>query len=132
MLYEDTFLYRVFERFNKQTTGKFYIIFASDHNEMFGENGIRGHSVLDPVVADIPVIVQSNDEEFMTKFRSIYKPTHYEIAMLIAEVLGFEIKNPNQKDDVFYINGLDFDGRNGYIELKKDIKNKVVDYTIKR
>ncbi len=128
MLYEDTFLSRIFQRFNKQSSGKFYIIFASDHNELFGEEGVWGHSSLVPICADIPVMVQSNDEEFVSKVKAIYKPTHYEIAKLIASVLGFEIHNPNQKENVFHINGLDFDGRNGYMEVYKDLANKSVSY----
>ena len=128
MLYEDTFLSRVFNRFNKQSAGKFYIIFASDHNELFGEEGVWGHSSLVPICADIPVMAQSNDGEFMTKLKSIYKPTHYEIAQLIAGVLGYEIHNPNQQENVFHINGLDYDGRNGYMEVHKNTKTKTVTY----
>ena len=128
MLYNDKFISAVFDKFNKQKNGKFYIIFASDHNELHGEEGIFGHAVLHPKVADIPVIVQSNDKEFMKKFKSIFKPTHYEIAKMIAEVLGFEIHNPNQKKNVFYINGLDYDGRGGYMELTKHPETKTVTY----
>ena len=128
MLYNDSFLSRVFNRFNKQKQGKFYIVFASDHNELHGEYGVHGHGILIPQVADIPVIVQSNDKKFMSNFKKIFKPTHYEIAMEIAKLLGFEIKNPNQKENVFYINGLDYDGRGGYIELTKDLEKKTVSY----
>lgn len=130
MLYEDTFLYRIFERFNKQKVGKFYIIFASDHNELFDEEGLWGHSTLYPITSNIPVIVQSNDEKFMTKIRAIFRPTHYEIAQLLAGVFGFEVKNPNQKENKFYINGIDFDGRHGYMEVYKDLEKKSVSYKI--
>ena len=128
MLYEDTFLSRVFDRFNKQISGKFYIIFASDHNELFGEEGVWGHSSLVPICAEIPVMAQSNDDEFMKRIKSIYKPTHYEIAQMIAGILGYKIHNPNQKGNVFHINGLDYDGRNGYMEAYKDEENKTVTY----
>ena len=130
MLYEDTFLYRMFERFNKQTNGKFYIIFASDHNELFDEDGLWGHSTLYPLTANIPMLIQSNDAEFMKKVRTIFKPTHYEIAQLLANVMGFEVKNPNQKQNMFHINGIDFDGRHGYMELYKDLQNNSVSYKV--
>ncbi len=130
ILYEDTWLYRVFNKFNRSSNGSFYIIYASDHNELLGENELYSHGYLHPAVADIPVIVQSNDAEFMRKFKAIYKPTHYEIAKMIAEVLGFQIKNPNEEKDVYYINGLDYNGRAGYIRLKKDIKNKKIEYEL--
>ena len=128
MLYEDDIVTRIFNRFNKPKSGKVYIFYASDHNECMGEGGVYSHSFLYPQVADIPVIVQSNDKEFMKKFKSIFKPTHYEISMMIANLLGFEIKNPNEKENVFYINGLDYDGRGGYIELTKHPETKTVSY----
>ncbi len=128
MRYLDTIITRIFKKFNKQKRGKFYIIFASDHNECMGEGGVWSHSFLFPQVADIPIMVQSNDKEFMKKFKSIFKPTHYEIAKIIAEVLGFEIHNPNQKENIFYINGLDYDGRGGYMELTKHPETKTVTY----
>ena len=128
MLYEDTFLYRVFERFNKQVKGKFYIVFASDHNELFDEAGLWGHSTLHPLTANIPILVQSNDANFLEMIRSIFKPTHHEIAKLLANIMGFEVTNPNQKTNMFYINGIDFDGRHGYMEVHKDLKNKSLSY----
>ena len=128
MRYNDTFISRVFNKFNKQKKGKFYIIFASDHNELHGEHGVYGHGTLIPECADVPVIVQSNDEKFMDKFRSIYKPTHHEIATMISELLGYEIINPNQKENVFHINATDYDGHDGYITLTKDPVKRTVSY----
>ena len=132
MLYEDTFLYRIFERFNKQSVGKFYIIFASDHNELFDEEGLWGHSTLHPITSNIPILIQSNDDEFMKKVKGIFRPTHYEIAQLLSGIFGFEVTNPNQEKDKFYINGIDFDGRHGYIEVYKDIENKKLSYRTHR
>ena len=132
MLYEDTFLYRIFERFNKTQKGKFYIVFASDHNELFDEEGLWGHSTLHPITSDIPIIVQSNDNEFMNKVKGLFRPTHYEIAQLLAKVFGFKVKNPNQEENKFHINGIDFDGRLGYMEVYKDIEHKQLSYKIHR
>ena len=131
MRYNDTLISRIFNRFNK-FKGKFYIIWASDHNEHQGYHGWFGHSVLDPKTAQIPVIAQSNDEAFMKKFKKIFKPTHYEIAKLLAEVLGFEIINPNQEENVFYIDGLDYNGTTGYIKVIKDLKNKKLNFEMRR
>ena len=132
MRYNDTFISRVFNKFNKQKKGKFYIIFASDHNELHGEHGVYGHGTLIPECADIPVIVQSNDEKFMDKFRSIYKPTHHEIATMVSELLGYKIINPNQKENIFHINATDYDGHDGYITLTKDPIKRTVSYEIHR
>lgn len=117
MRYNDTFISRVFERFNKQEKGKFYIIFASDHSEMLGEKGMFGHSIMEPEVAMVPFLFQSNDESFMAKIRALQAIYPYVIAKMIAEILGFKIDNPNEKHGIFYANGLDYYGRSGYMKV---------------
>ncbi|MBQ3944807.1 MAG: sulfatase-like hydrolase/transferase [Alphaproteobacteria bacterium] len=117
MKYNDTFISRVFERFNKQKNGKFYIIWASDHSEMLGEKGMFGHSIIEPEVATVPFLFQSNDEEFMKRIRSLKAIYPYAVAKMIAEIMGFTINNPNEIPDVFYANGLDYYGRSGYMKV---------------
>lgn len=117
MRYNDTLVTRVFNRFNKQANGKFYIIFASDHSELLGESGMFGHSIIEPEVAKVPFLFQSNDGEFMKKIRSLKVVYPYAIGKIIARLLGFEIKNPNERPCVFYANGLDYYGRSGYMKV---------------
>lgn len=117
MRYNDTFITRVFERFNKQRLGKFYIIWVSDHSEMLGEKGMFGHSIIEPEVATVPFLFQSNDERFMNKIRSLKAIYPYVVAKIIAEILGFKIDNPNEKHGIFYANGLDYYGRSGYMKV---------------
>jgi hypothetical protein len=93
-----------------------------------GDHGIWGHAILDHRVADVPIMIQSNDKKFMNKVKKIFKPTHYEIVKSVASILGYEINNPNEKENVFYINGVDFNGRCGYIRFKKDMENSRIEY----
>ena len=123
MRYNDSFISRVFERFNKQQHGKFYIIWASDHNEMLGEKGMFGHSMIEPEVATVPFLFQSNDEKFMNKVRSLKAIYPYVIARMIAEILGFKIENPNEEPGVFFANGLDYYGRSGYMKVTIEDKS---------
>lgn len=122
MIYNDYVISSLFNSFNKQSKGKFYIIWASDHNDLLGEKGLwgHGHGNLNPITADIPVILQSNDTEFLNNFKKIYKPNHYEITKFIAKLLGYEIKNPNEDGKTFFISGVDFNGKCGYIKYQKD------------
>jgi glucan phosphoethanolaminetransferase (alkaline phosphatase superfamily) len=110
--------------------GKFYIIWTSDHNELLGEGGLYGHGTgqLYPITAAVPFVVQTNDSAYLNELKKIYKPTHYEIAKSIALLLGFEIINKNEESDIFYVNGIDFNGKCGYIKCTKDIKNRYVSY----
>lgn len=125
--YVDYLVTKTFNLFNKNG-GKFYVVFASDHNELLGEGGVNGHTILIPESADIPMFFQSNDETFMKKIKSIFKPSHYEVAKNIANIIGFEIQNPNEVDNVFYINGVDYNGRCGHIKFKKDLDNQKIIY----
>lgn len=126
MQYNDSVIAGLFNHFNKQTKGKFYIIWAPDHNELLGEQGLFGHGsgTLVPVTADIPVIIQTNDEIFLNKFKNIFTPNTYEITKSIAEILGYKIINPNEDGETFYIGGVDFNGKCGYIKYKKDSQKK--------
>lgn len=130
MRYNDSVVSRIFNLFNKQTDGHFYIIWTSDHNEGLGEHGFIGHggAVLRPGIAQVPFVVQSNDSSFLSKVKDIYMPTHYEMTKIIANLLGFEVINPNEQEGVFYINGSDFNGTCGYIKFTKDKAKNIVKY----
>ena len=123
MRYNDTVISRIFNKFNKQKHGKLYIIWASDHSEMLGEKGMFGHSIIEPEVATVPFLFQSNDEKFMDKVRSLKAVYPYVISKMIAEILGFKIENPNEEPGVFYANGLDYYGRSGYMKVTIEEKS---------
>lgn len=129
MLYNDYLISEMFNIFNK-STGTFYIFWASDHNELLGENGNWGHGTgnLYPECANIPVLMQTNDLEFLNKFKNIFRPTHYDITKSIINLMGFTLNNPNEKPNEFYVNGVDFTGQMGYMHGIKDPKNKTVTF----
>lgn len=126
-LFNDFIISSIFNMFNK-TNKKYYIIFASDHNELMGKDGLWGHSFLHKEVAQIPIMIQSNDVGFMEKIREMFAITHYDICHIIADLLGFKISNPNDKPDIYYINGVDYLGRCGYIKFRKDRESRKVEY----
>ncbi|MDR1434856.1 MAG: sulfatase-like hydrolase/transferase [Puniceicoccales bacterium] len=129
MLYNDFLISQIFEFFNG-SKDPFYIVWASDHNELLGENGMYGHGsgCLVPEVTQIPVIVQSNDPLFLKKINNTFAITHYEIAKFLAEQIGFDIINPNEEEKVFYSNGIDYNGKLGYIRVTKDSLTKTIKY----
>ncbi|MDR3224634.1 MAG: sulfatase-like hydrolase/transferase [Holosporales bacterium] len=122
MVYNDMIISALFNRFNGQKNGKFYVIWASDHNELMGEDGLfgHGHGCLHFRTAEIPIMVQSNDAEFIEKIKMINRPTHYEIARCIASLFGYNVRNPNEEENVFFISGVDFNGRCGFLRYEKD------------
>lgn len=118
VLYVDSILNETFE-WAKNLTGKVYIFFASDHNELFGEEGIYGHVTLHQQVASIPVFVWTNDMKFIQNFKSIFNPSHWDIGKQILTLMGYKIANPNTSDDTIFIQGSDPTGGAGFITLKR-------------
>ena len=120
MLYLDDFLNRMLE-YVDTLDGKVYFIFTSDHGQMMGENNLWGHSFLHRKVADVPFFIYtknvSKDELF--GIDKIKTPTHYDISKFIAKILGYEVKNPNTLENIYYINGNDIDGSGGFLKLEK-------------
>lgn len=131
MLYNDYLISEIFNFFNK-SDDPYYIIWASDHNELLGEHGMWGHASgnLVPEASYIPVLIQTNDSEFLDKFKSIPYITHYEIAKLLAQRIGFDILNPNEEKEpnVFFTDGPDYTGKCGYFRFVKDLKNRTVTF----
>ena len=130
MLYNDYLISEMFNFFN-QSSNPFYIIWTSDHSELLGENGVFGHGSgrIYPEIGNVPVLVQSNDSEFLKKIDDIFAPTHYEIAKCISSLLGYEVENPNEEPNVFYLNGIDFSGKMGYLRGVKDPKTETIQYS---
>lgn len=118
VLYVDSILNEIFE-WAKKISGKVYVFFASDHNELFGENGIYGHITLHPQVASVPVFLWTNDAIALQNFKSISNPSHWEIGKQILNLMGYSVDNPNSTDDTIFVQGSDPTGGAGFITLKR-------------
>lgn len=99
-----------------------YIFFVPDHGEVLGVDGRYGHNSLHLDNAKVPFLfygVGVKEAEIQAiKDRLGCLTNHYEIGKLVARYLGFEIQNPNEKDDTYYMNGVDAFGEAGYLEYR--------------
>lgn len=87
------------------------VFITSDHGERVGEGGLFGHSVVEMPIAEVPFIYFSNDPTMSLSAISPQAPrNHYQLATLINKMIGFDVSNPNQKDDSYYITGGDIRG----------------------
>ena len=119
VLYVDSILNETLEWASK-ISGKVYVFFASDHNELFGEHGINGHITLHEQVARIPVFLWTNDEKMLQGFKKILHPSHWEIGKQILNLMGYSIENPNNSEDTIFVQGSDPTGNAGFITLKRN------------
>ena len=109
-----------------------YIFITSDHGEMMNVNGKFGHNSVKIEAAKVPFLFYGvnvdNSRISALKNEIGCLTNHYIIHQKIANLIGFEVNNPNFKDDTYYLNGTDVFGEAGYInyslsELKKDLCN---------
>ncbi|MDR2526942.1 MAG: sulfatase-like hydrolase/transferase [Rickettsiales bacterium] len=124
ILYIDHILNDYISYFSKKE--KTYIFITSDH----GENKY-GHREFTPEIASVPVIFYANDADktIMNKIKDNFAPTHAEISLLIAEMIGYKINNPNTPDNIFYVNSASEDKYMKVIKIpeKKEVKFEIID-----
>lgn len=87
------------------------VFITSDHGERVGDGGLFGHSVVEMPIAQTPFLYFSNDSEYSMSNITDHVPlNHFQLATLINKMLGFNVQNPNQKDDSYFITGGDIRG----------------------
>ncbi|MGK0674469.1 MAG: phosphoethanolamine transferase [Halothiobacillaceae bacterium] len=98
-----------------------YFIFTADHGEMMGEHGRYGHTLLEPDVARVPFLFYATDaqSDWLQAARQLEEPSHYEIGLLLARMLGFRIDNPNDDGRTLFVSGADLRGRMGWMEIER-------------
>lgn len=120
--YTDHLLFSLINDLKARSRLPVYILFTSDHGEMLGENGGQfGHAKLTPEVARVPFIFYGHkgDAAIMHEARQLVSPTHYEMGKLLFRMLGYRLNNPNLQRDVYYLNGTDLSGSEGYLLVNK-------------
>lgn len=127
-LYNDSFIYDAIEYVRKNIDGSVYMFYTSDHGENLGEEGLWGHGMLTPATADIPFLAYSKngDKEYIERLKSMSTPTHFDIGVLIAELLGYKISDPNTPDGTYYINGKGIAGELDFIKYNKGAGDRIV------
>lgn len=107
--YLDTILSALLEKFKEYDDGSGVFAMVSDHGENLGEDNLWGHNVLSLSAAKIPFLLYSSQLKLLPRQHIEEKKnvTHYEIGKFLANVLGFEVINPNETDGISYIQGND-------------------------
>lgn len=109
-------LFTYFQHVKKPT----YIFYIPDHGEMMGENGYYGHNTLKLAAAQIPILfygVNIPVEQVKRLKKKLGCLTnHYIVGKEIARLMGYEITNPNQEKNIYYLNGVDVFGQAGFLK----------------
>lgn len=105
-----------------KTDKPIWFILTGDHNELLGEGGRWGHGQLAARAGEVPVVVAAWNgatlpEPWLARLRC--RPTHYELGQFVAQLLGWEVRSPEESPDVLFTNGPDLGGKAGWIELTR-------------
>jgi len=120
VLYVDNLIHSIIT-FMKNQRSNFVLYFTSDHGEMLGDKdeGYKyGHAQLDMNCAYVPFLYYSN-KYFKKLDLKVYN--HYMISKMLANDLGYRIKNPNENGS-YFLNGVGKYGEWGYIQYKLPLK----------
>ena len=133
VLYNDFLWSNFINYYRKNVHNNLYMFLTSDHSEGLGEDdNYWGHGKLAIGSVRIPLVFYSSKKEdiIREKIRKLDFISHYEIGVLIANALGYEIKNPNIEKDIYYCGGCEAFGDAGYMTLKKDKSTKETNFKV--
>ncbi|HBO58917.1 MAG TPA: hypothetical protein DD624_03295 [Alphaproteobacteria bacterium] len=101
MLYLDSVTADLFGYFKSLDGGKGVFAMTSDHGQLLGQNGLFGHNIVRLDVAAVPFLFYS--DALPPLERKAW--THYEIGKLFVSLFGYDLNNPNEQANSFFIHG---------------------------
>lgn len=124
--YNDEILHTLISEIRKRFNDEVYIFFISDHGEHLGENGLYGHVILTQQVAQVPFFFYNvvNDSQLQQKIEHKEWVHQYDLGVILANLMGYEIDNPNYVSNRYYLHGNNFYGDNTFMDVVID-GNKV-------
>jgi len=99
-----------------------WVIITGDHNELLDEGGRWGHGQLAEQAGLVPVVVlTANGAKLPDGWRERLRcaPSHYELGQLVAELLGWLVRSPEEDPNVLFTNGPDLNGRAGWLRYDR-------------
>lgn len=103
----------------------FYVLFTSDHGELLGEEGLYSHNHLNLPCAFVPFWIYGDLKRVQSHLQNRTFFNHYQIGVLVADLLGYNIHNPNDDGKTYYIHGNNIYSNYSYLEYEI-IKNDVI------
>lgn len=115
--YQDGLVARLYRRFEQLGEQGLFVV-TSDHGQMLGEDGVWGHNVLTPQIAQVPMLVRSRGPAQPPLGDNGEWIAHHELARTLAARMGYRIDNPNARPGLYYLQGSDLFGDNLYREAR--------------
>ncbi|MCK5854416.1 MAG: sulfatase-like hydrolase/transferase [Sulfurovaceae bacterium] len=126
-LYTDNSLSKLIEYVKEKSNSETFLFYVSDHGELLGKNGKKGHGHLEKEVYEVPFLMYTNSKD--EKLRELFKyiKNHYDISNYVLSLLGYEADLIKDEDRTIYILNADLDGFSGYgvIDINNSVESKM-------
>jgi len=126
-LYTDNSLYKLINYVKDNAKNETFIFYVSDHGELLGENGKKGHGHLVKEVYEVPFLMYTNSKDNGLKAQFKHVKNHYDISNYILSLLGYKADLIKDEDRRLFILNADLDGFSGYgvIDINNSIESKI-------
>jgi len=126
-LYTDNSLYELINYVKENSKNETFLFYVSDHGELLGENGMKGHGHLLKEVYEVPFLMYTNTKNSQLKEQFKYVKNHYDISNYVLSLLGYKADLIKDEDRTLYILNADLDGFSGYgvIDINKSVESKM-------
>jgi len=115
--YQDDLIARLYRRFEAMNEQGLFVV-TSDHGQMLGEEGVWGHNVLTPQIAQVPMLVRTRGDGQAPLAGNGDWLAHHQLYLALAARLGYRIDNPAAVPGRYYLQGSDVYGDNLYREAR--------------
>jgi len=119
VLYTDYVWWNIIKKVKEKSKLKTYIFFTSDHGESVGYINAHGHGDLSRKEQYIvPFVLYAHLDNNITKRIPNKKySSHYEMGLLVGELMGYDFSKTCYQKDEHYVCGRDIQGYDGYIKV---------------
>ena len=116
VLYTEDVVHRIIEVIRERSSKPTYVIFTGDHGELLeNEDDKRGHGWFRGEVVRVPFLflpINADMPESVSKVRS-----HFDVATLIAQLLGYDTELEDPANKTIYVNGSDVHALAGVMRI---------------
>jgi glucan phosphoethanolaminetransferase (alkaline phosphatase superfamily) len=126
-LYTDNSLYQLIKYVKENSKNETFLFYVSDHGELLGENGKKGHGHLSKEVYEVPFLMYTNSKNEKLKEQFKYTKNHYDISNYVLSLLGYKAELIKEEDRTIYILNADLDGFSGYgmLDINSSIESQI-------
>ena len=115
VLFTDSVIFNLIDLIKSSTDGNFIFLFASDHGELLGERGKRGHGQLESEVYHVPFVGYAklkNEDQIAKSIKDI--KCHYDMVSVILKAMGYDVSIDFNRDRNITILNADLEKLSGY------------------